>query len=155
MGKTRRTADLADQALRATSNPAYRFVIEVDGQTIGAFTECTLPAVEWEMLDVQEGGLNSFVHSLAGRRKKTTLSLKNGLGYSAGLMNWYLASMDEKPTPKPVTVKLLNTKQKPVMCWHLNNCRPVKWSAPRLAADANGVAIQTLELACGDITVES
>ena len=132
---------------------AYRFVVEVDGERHGAFTECTLPVIEWEVEEIKEGGLNSFVHQLPGRRKRATLTLKNGVGTSA-LLAWYLETMDESFSRRSVTVTLLNVEREPVMTWSMLEALPVKWSGPQLKSDENGVAIQTLEFAFGDMMVE-
>jgi phage tail-like protein len=142
---------VAEDQVRATANPAFRFVVSVEGEGQAAFTECALPAVEWDVEQVKEGGLNTFVHQLPAQRKPASLSLRNGVGKSA-LLDWYLACMGGTPTRKTVTVSLLNAEKRAVMTWHINDAFPVKWEGPQLQSDANAVAIQTLELACGEIT---
>lgn len=142
-----------DEKLRQTMNATFRFVVEIDGVRHGAFTECSLPAVEWEVEEVKEGGLNSFVHQLPGRRKSARLSLKNGVGTSE-LLQWYLDTMDESFERRAVTVTLLDVKRETVMTWSMFDAFPVKWAGPQLKADENGVAIQTLEFAFGDMMVQ-
>jgi phage tail-like protein len=132
---------------------AYRFVVEVDGERYGAFTECTLPVIEWEVQEIKEGGLNGFVHQLPGRRKRSTLTLKNGVGTSA-LVDWYLETMDETFSRRSVTITLLNVEREPVMTWSMFDALPIKWTGPQLQSAQNGVAIQTLEFAFGDMLVE-
>ena len=44
-----------------------RFKVEVQGVSIGRFSECTGISVEIEMKDYMEGGSNEFVHKLPGR----------------------------------------------------------------------------------------
>lgn len=141
-----------DKTLRKTMNAAFRFVIDVGGSKQGAFTECSLPTIEWEVEEVKEGGLNSFVHQLPGRRKGARLTLKNGVG-THELVDWYLEAMQESYKRKSVSVSLLDVKLEPVMTWHLAEAYPVKWAGPQFKSDDNSVAIQTLELACGEITV--
>lgn len=142
-----------DEQLRKTMHGAYRFVVEVDGERYGAFTECTLPVIEWEVEEVKEGGLNSFVHQLPGRRKRASLTLKNGVGTSA-LLEWYVETMDESFSRRSVTITLLNVERDPVMTWSMLDALPVKWTGPQLKSDENGVAIQTLEFVFGDMMVE-
>ncbi len=100
---------MSDQTLRALTNAAFRFVIDVDGSTQGAFTECTLPVIEWDVEEVKEGGLNTFTHQLPGRRKGAKITLKHGVGTSE-LMDWYIDTMNETFTRKPLTVTLLNSQ---------------------------------------------
>lgn len=137
--------------LRATTNPAFRFVVKISDEAVAAFTECTLPVIEWEMQEVKEGGLNTYVHMLPGRRKRATMTLKNGVGLAAKLIDWYLAGMSEKFEYKNVTVEFLSTPGKKTMAWEISNCMPVKWTGPQLKSSDNTIAIQTLELACGEI----
>jgi phage tail-like protein len=140
-------------SMRLLTNPAFRFIVDVGGKAQAAFTECTLPSIEWEVEEVKEGGLNTFTHQLPGRRKAGRVSLKNGVGKSE-LMDWYIQTMGEQFSRRAVTITLLDVAHKPVMAWNLDDAYPIKWSGPQLKSDANAVAIQTLDLACGEITVK-
>jgi phage tail-like protein len=130
---------------------SFRFVVAIDGAPTAAFTECTLPTIEWDAETVKEGGLNTFVHMLPGQRKQTTVTLKNGIGIASDLMAWYIATMNERFRRRRVTITLLNRFHLPVMVWHIENAYPQKWTGPQLQSDANTIAIQTLELACGEV----
>lgn len=141
-----------DQQIRARVNAAFRFVVDVDGERQGAFTECTLPSIEWEVEEVKEGGLNTYVHQLPGQRKSSKVTLKNGVGKSE-LIDWYIETMGESFTRKPVTITLLDSLREPVMTWDIKDAYPVKWTGPQLKSDDNTVAIQTIELAYGEVTI--
>jgi phage tail-like protein len=39
------------------------------------------------------------------------------------------------------------------MNWNIENAYPAKWTGPQLKADDNTVAVETLELACGAVTI--
>jgi phage tail-like protein len=54
-----------------------------------------------------------------------------------------------------VTIILLDSLSNPVITWHMESAYPVKWEGPQLRSDSNAIAIQTLDLACGEITVET
>lgn len=142
-----------DEPLRAQANAAFRFVVEVDNQKLAAFTECTLPIIEWETEQVKEGGINTFVHQLPGHRKSAQISLRNGVGKSE-LLDWYLETMSGTFSRKPVTVTLLDAGMEPIMVWRIDDAFPIKWTGPQLKTDSNTIAIQTLDLACGEIKVE-
>ena len=60
-----------DQNTQGQIHASFRFVLDVGGERQGAFTECTLPVVEWEMEEVKEGGAE-YVYSPA------TWKAKNG-----------------------------------------------------------------------------
>ena len=144
---------LLDQQLHSMITNAFRFVVAIDGAPLGAFTECTLPTIEWEVEEVKEGGVNTRVHQLPGQRRRTTITLKNGVGIASDLLAWYLAAINEQFWRRRVTVTLLNSLFVPVIVMHIEDALPIKWTGPQLRTDDNTVAIQTLELACGEITL--
>ena len=143
---------MTQDQMRGAANAAFRFVVAVDGEKLGAFTECTLPTIEWDVAQVPEGGLNFYVHQLPRQRKPSTLQLKNGVGQGA-LLDWYIKSMDSRPPRKTVTVSLLNAERESIITWRLANAFPTKWEGTQLKSDATTVAVQTLVLACGEVTV--
>lgn len=142
-----------EQKIRQQTFAAFRFIVNVDGQTQAAFTECTLPVVEWELEEVKEGGLNTFTHQLPGRRKAAKITLKNGVGKS-DLVDWFIQTLSENFARKAVAVSLLDLTSKPVITWNLADAYPVKWTGPTLQSDSTTVAIQSLDFACGEVSVE-
>jgi phage tail-like protein len=145
---------LVEQKLHTTLTASFRFVVSIEKKAVGAFTECTLPTIEWEMEQIKEGGLNTSVHQLPGARKPATLTLKNGIGIVDSLFTWCIDTMNQKFKRQDITVTLHDSMRNPVITWHIQGALPMRWSAPQLQADSNTVAIQTLELACGEVTVE-
>ncbi len=143
-------SDNAD--IRSLANAAFRFVVAVDGRSMAAFTDCTLPAIDWEIEEIKEGGLNVYTHQLPVRRKAGKISLKNGVGKS-DLIQWYLDCMSETFVRKPIAISLLDMSLKPIITWNIEEALPIRWSGPDLKSDANSIAIQTLEFVCGEISV--
>lgn len=144
---------ILDHRVRALTNPAFRFVVTIDGVPAGAFTECSVPTLEVEVEEIKEGGLNTYVHQLPGRRKAAKVTLKNGVGSVSHLLTWYIKSMNELIERRRVTVTLIDPLFMPVMVWDIEDAYPTRWTGPDLKTDNNTIAIQTLELACGGITV--
>lgn len=143
------------EQVRASSVPVFRFLVSANGNSLGVFTECTMPVIEWELEDVKEGGQNNFVHQLPGRRKTARLTLKNGVGKSE-LMEWFWQMLDGKIERKTLMVQLLATQDtnSVVMTMNVQDAYPVKWSGPTLKSDDNSIAIQTVEFVCGQISKE-
>jgi phage tail-like protein len=138
--------------------PSFRYSLEVDDSFAGLFLECTLPTLEWEVEEVKEGGLNTNVHQLPGLQKSSSrLILKTGVlvGSLKYLSKWYLDSMKSTFSRKKVTVKLLSMDSTELVTWEIQDAFPVKLTAPVLKADSNAIAINTLELACGLITMNT
>jgi phage tail-like protein len=143
-----------DKQLRDLTNASFRFVVDVGGETKAAFTECTLPVIEWNLEEIKEGGLNSFIHQLPGQRKGAKVSLKNGIGKNE-LINWYITSVNGEISRKDVTIKLLDSLQETLMVWQIKDAYPSKWTGPQLKTSENSIAIQTLEFACGEVSVST
>jgi phage tail-like protein len=133
---------------------AFRFVVELDNRAVAAFTECTLPTISWKTQEIIEGGLNTHTHEMMGPRQKSQLSLRRGLAVSTDLFEWYVQTLNQQIQRKRVTVVLLDITRQPVMTWFIEEALPIKWSGPKLEAEAKTVAIETLELSCGRITIE-
>lgn len=136
------------------SNLSFRFVVTVGHEKIAAFTECTLPAIEWEVQTIKEGGLNDYDHQLPSRRKSGRVTLKNGVGKSI-LLEWYGEILAHRFSRRKITIELLDQKNQPIVSWAAEGAYPVKWSGPQLKTDSNAVAIQTIEFAYTDFIVES
>lgn len=141
-----------DERGREQATVSFRFMVAIDGQAKAAFTECTLPSIEVEVQELREGGLNTYIHQLPGRRKAARISLKNGIAKSE-LLDWYIESLVQPVSRKSFTITLLDSQRKPVVTWTMEQAYPVKWSGPTLKSDDNTIAIQTLELVCGDVSV--
>lgn len=138
--------------IRGQTNTAFRFVVDVDGERQAAFTECTLPSLEWDIEELKEGGLNTYVHQLPGRLKAAKVSLKNGVGKSS-LLDWYIEAIGKTVSRKSITITLLDAKRKSLMVWNIKDAYPIKWAGPQLNTTQNTIAIQTLDLICGETSV--
>ena len=57
---------------------AFRFIARIDGDAQGGFSEVSGLQVELDVLELQEGGENAFVHKLPGRAKHGYLTLRRG-----------------------------------------------------------------------------
>jgi len=130
---------------------SFRFTVEIDGQRIGAFTECDLPSFEIETEQVKDGGNNNYIHNIPGRGKPSNLTLKHGLVLNDKLLAWaYGSMMNALPATemyRSVGVVVCNVNGKPIYRFDLERAFPIKWSGPSLRAGENAVAIETLELA--------
>jgi len=136
--------------------PGFRFVVDVGKDRQAAFTECTLPVIEWETEELKEGGINTSTRLLPGRRRSAKLTLKNGVG-NREMLEWYLSALSGKFSRKSVSISLLDLSSKGnkvVAVWNIEEAFPVQWTGPELRTGDTTIAIQTLQLACGEIKVE-
>ena len=142
-----------DKQVREGITAAFRFVVSIDGTAMAAFSECKLPDLELNVEEVKEGGLNTYVHLLPGQRKPGRITLKNGVGVTKDLNEWYTQAMSEQFTRKRVSISLLNSKLEAIMTLDFQNAIPVKWSGPTLKSDEATIAVQTLELVVGEVSI--
>ena len=116
------------------------------GATIGFFTEISGLSMEYEVEEYKEGGVNDFVHKLRGRAKFPNLVLKRGITSNEEFTKWFTACR-EKLERREVTLTMFDQQLNPVRVWTFVGAFPVKWSGPDFKAHAEGVAIETIEIA--------
>jgi phage tail-like protein len=129
-----------------------RFEVTVDGVDIGSFSACEGLSAEYEVFEYQEGGQNTFVHRIPGRRKYASIKLTrpvdslSGGGGSGGLAGWF-SQLGTPVKRKTASITALDATGKQIAQWNLVDVYPSRWTGPSLAADANSVPKETLELA--------
>jgi phage tail-like protein len=130
----------------------FRFRVEIDGLIVGGFSEASGLQAEIETEDYHEGGVNGFAHKLPKPKKHPNVILKRGLTDSDALWNW-LHSVGEKGKEikrRTIRIVLLDSEDQEKMSWHCVDAYPVKWSGSDFKSDANGVAVESLEVVhCG------
>jgi len=131
----------------------FRFLVQIDGRTVGAFTDCKLPTVAWKTQEIQEGGLNTHTHELIGPRKKSKMVLKRGVAITKDLTAWYAATLNQIIDRRTVDVMVLDHDRSPLITWSIQNAFPLKWQGPKLQTKAKTIAIESLTLSCGLIRV--
>jgi phage tail-like protein len=134
---------------------AHSFVVEIAGEKVAAFTECSLPDLEVEIEEYKEGGQNEYVHMLPGPRKAGRVTLSRGLDKEAKLMKWYLKVLSGQITPatSSLSIILFDSQRQQLARWDFERAIPVKWTGPTLKSDQGAVSIEKLELAVHGLTV--
>jgi phage tail-like protein len=138
-----------------TIDPPFvgKFLFEIDGATIGAFTEVSGLSVQLDVEEVSEGGQNAYTHKLLGRMKWPNLVFKRGLTDTDALFEWLLSASGEgltkngnKVEPRNGKITVCNAAGKPFRTWTILEAKPVKWTGPKLAASSRDLAIEELEV---------
>ena len=126
---------------------AFNFLVEIEGLVVGGFSEVTGLQIETEVKDYREGGLNEYIHKLAGpTRYPSNLILKHGLTDIETLWSWHQEVTRGIIKRRNGTIYLLDQQRLPAMWWDFMEAYPVKWVGPELRADSNTVAVETVEL---------
>lgn len=126
----------------------FNFLVEIDGLIAGGFSEVRGLQAELEVHDYREGGVNDYLHRLAGPvRYPANLVLRRGLTDVESLWLWFRDVRRGTVVRRNVTIMLRDAGGRSAASWHLMRAYPVRWIGPELRGDANTVAVETLELA--------
>jgi phage tail-like protein len=132
---------------------SFKFRVELDGVFSGGFSEVSGLQVEIETEDYREGGVNGYIHKLAGpARYPSNLILKHGLMDADQLWRWQQSIVRGAISRQSVSILLMNSAGQVSWRWNCNQAYPVRWNGPDLRAGSAEVAIETLELVHRGIT---
>lgn len=138
------------------------FVVEVDGNPIGRFTEVEGLEMSIETEDVEEGGQNDFNHKLPGRLTWPNLRFTRGITESDNLIAWMRKSSGEffegnknKLARATVGITMLSSDGYALREWQVEGAFPVSWKGPSFAAGDDDVLTEELEIAHHGFTAES
>lgn len=134
--------------IRLDPTNIFRYSILVSGIPVGGFMSCSGLEVTRETKEVEEGGINDYVHVLPGRLKHRRLTLKRGIITTSFMWEWLHWGMHDISVLKmPIVIMLYSVDGFPRRIWAVTDAYPVKWSAGDLKADSNEVAMESVEFA--------
>lgn len=142
-----------DHLLMQAGGTTATFLVVVDGQEVGRFSEVAGLQVEVEMETYNEGGENGFVHHLPGRMTWPNLVLKRGVTYEDNLLAWFnratgtTFATSGKAERTTLSVTLINGKGEFLRSWDVEGAVPVRWTGPTFAASADDMPVEELEVA--------
>lgn len=134
--------------------PKFHFQVEWGEDFRIGFTEVSGLDFETEVIEYREGHSKQYNKSKQpGLTKYSNVTLKRGtfLGdydfYKEWQKTYYFQEKDsDNKYRRDVTIKLLNENHEAIITWKLLNAWPSKVQSTDLKADANEVAIETMEL---------
>ena len=131
--------------------PKFHFQLVWGGTRVG-FTEVSGLDFETEVIEYREGHSPAYHKTKQpGLTKYSNITLKRGtfLGDFEYFEQWRKTFMFQEGKEKfrrDVTINLLNEEHQPIISWTLSKAWPSKIQSTDLKADANEVAIETMEL---------
>jgi phage tail-like protein len=125
----------------------FNFLVEIQGITVGGFSDCSGFTSTTDPIEYREGGENRYVRKLSGLTKHSNITLKYGLTDSADLVQWYQRVQDGQIEMHNGSIIVRDLDGSPKVRWNFFNAWPTKWDGPDFTAKGNDVAIETLELA--------
>jgi phage tail-like protein len=127
---------------------SFNFLVEIEGVVTGGFSEVSGLQAETEIKEYREGGLNEYMHRLAGpTRYASNLVLKRGLTDADTLLKWHQEVTQGTIKRKNGSIVLLDITGGETWRWNFIQAYPVKWIGPSLRGNASEVAVETLEMA--------
>ena len=128
------------------SAPAIWFELDIQGQSVGFFTEVTGLSAEVETLTYSEGGMNEFQHRLPTRVKYPNLVLKRGMTTKSDLQRWFQKSHTQAERTS-ISLTMLDQSGETLRTWSFVNAYPVKWTGPNFNVAQSAVAVEAIEIA--------
>ena len=126
---------------------SFNFLLEIDGITQAGFSEATGLNAESNVIEYREGSESLNVRKLPGLNKYGNVTLKRGITRNPELFTWFKNVMDgDIVRDESMSVVLLDEKRQEVVRWNLLNAWPSKFVAPDLKANANEIAIESVEI---------
>jgi phage tail-like protein len=145
---------VSDTGYDVESPTTSTFLVEVDGVSVGRFTEVQGLEISVDVEEIEEGGQNSYVHKVPGRMSWPNIVLKRGLTESDNLIAWLNKSSGEgfsgasnKLTRSTASIVLLSASGARLRAWEIEGAFPIKWSGPSFAASSDDEPEEELEIA--------
>jgi phage tail-like protein len=124
----------------------FRYLLEIEGITSGAFSRVKGLVREARHESFREGGVNDFEHKLVTQVTYPALVLERGLALT-DLWDWMQQTVDGQIARHKVTIHLQNEANAKGWIWYVDFALPVKWTCNDLDAQASQVVVESLELA--------
>ncbi len=124
---------------------AFNFRVEIEGITVGGFSEVSGLKIETEVYTIKEGGLNFFEHKLPKSTKFSDISFKRGIT-DWDLYNWYLEVINGTIKRKNGSIILYDRGKEKELIWYFFSAYPVRWEGSTFGASGSSIATETLVL---------
>jgi phage tail-like protein len=143
-------------ATRVDPYRTFNFRVDVEGLSVGAFSEVSGLSSDGDMVEYREGtDVPLTVRKLTGLRKYANITLKRGYTQNQELWSWYRNIVNGLPDRRNGTIVLMDEERNEVMRWNFENAWINKIEAPTFNAKGNEVAIESVELVHEGLTLEA
>lgn len=132
---------------------AFNFVVKMDGQDVGGFSDVSGLTTELKLSEYREGNeRENHVRKIPGMHTVGDVTLKRGIVNSHDFWAWIQQSRSPSGTrgatvKRTVVITLLDESGTPVQSWQLQQVIPMKYTGPTLAAKGGSdVAMEEIVL---------
>lgn len=132
----------------------FIFSLEINGQEVAQFKECSGLKSTTDVFELIEGGMNQATHKLPGQSRWGNLTLRYGVTNTTYMLEWRNRILqDSFSDRRNGSIVLRTTQMEEVRRYNFVQAWPVAWDGPTFDAAAADLAIESLELAHHGITV--
>lgn len=130
------------------------FLIDIDNTIRAGFSECSGLNAETTPIEYREGNEDITTRKLPSLIKYGNITLKRGLTIDLELSDWFDTVKAGNIERKNISIVLRDEQQNDSVRWNLSAAWPCKYVGPDLKADANEIAIESLEICHEGLTKE-
>lgn len=136
--------------------PSFHFSVEWGGKRI-SFSEVSGLNIEVQTISYREGADKEYtIRKMPGLVKYSNITLKRGIMQGDNdFFEWLNTITMNKVERRDLVISLLNEEHEPVVVWKAKDAFPVKIEGPELKAEANEVAIESMEIAHEGLTIQN
>lgn len=138
--------------------PKFWFEVDLGSELKGvAFQEVSGMDVESQVIEYRKSNSKLFsTEKMPGIAKFGNVTMKRGIFVNDNsFWNWLAEIKMNTVKRQTVIIKLLDEQGKLTMQWTLNNAWPTKITSTDLKSDGNEVAVDTIEIAYEQLTIEN
>ena len=127
---------------------SIRFHLKVDQLEIGWWNSFEGLGMETAIMQLEEGGNNSFVHQLPTRLKYSNVKLSRPINHdSHKVAEWFMNISKVVKRGHNASIKAVDGVGKTIAEWNLVDVVPVRWTGPSFNVESPKMAMETLEMA--------
>ena len=124
----------------------YNFLVEIDGITRAAFSECSGFGSAVAVIEHREGGENTTVRKLPGQTSYAAIVLRWGMTDDRDLYDWHRRIVNGAIERKNGSIVLLDRIGAEKARWNFVRAWPSDWDGPDFSAEGTDVAIEALTI---------
>ena len=125
----------------------FNFLIEINGISVGGFTEVGGLSLEQDIIEYRDGSEAPTMRKLPGLKKFANITLKRGYTQNTDLWLWRKTTLDGQTERKDGAIILLDEARQPALRWQFSNGWISKYEGPALNSTTNEAAIESIEIA--------
>ncbi len=124
------------------------FALEIEGIEVANFLECSGLKTSTTVFEIEEGGLNQYVHKLPGQSRWENIVLRYGVTADTTLLEWRDEVLqDEFSARRNGSVVVKNLSNEEVRRYSFKTAWPVAWEGPAFNSNSAELAVEMLEIA--------